>query len=343
MPDTHPPVGSIFGWTGLSNMIPPGYWRSPVAISVALAVLVACSVPVRALPGTKSVGKVPASTAIPQAQDPGDDDDLLSGGELAMWLQAVGGAAAGVLYESPHYTQGGKQYPSLTFKKTCSNTTRVTMDQSDVTGKTSHSEWTAGTDQSSRMIKLTKNKTDGAGRRTHSEWKGNLDGRFYRLKGDPKADELSYAIDGPKLVVTAKKAGRVTLTNQIAASATGRSFTTSMNGVSRVFSASGDASEIPNMGRAPKQADGVGRLDLRVVDQDGNPVQGVRADLQSTLADGSLCESWNRTDACGISVLPPLHMGKLTLTLTANGYETQQLQFNAADLDQPVRVGLHKK
>ena len=101
--------------------------------------------------------------------------------------------------------------------------------------------------------------------------------------------------------------------------------------------------EIPNMGRAPKQADGVGRLDLRVVDEDGNPVQGVRADLQSKRSGGFLCESWNWTDARGVSVLPPLHMGKLTLKLSAKGYETQKLEVNAADLDQPVRVVLVKK
>ena len=101
--------------------------------------------------------------------------------------------------------------------------------------------------------------------------------------------------------------------------------------------------EIPNMGRAPKQADGVGRLDLRVVDENGNPVEGVRADLQSKRAGGFLCESWNWTDARGVSVLPPLHMGKLSLKLSAKGYETQKLEINAADLDQPVRIVLHKK
>lgn len=102
-------------------------------------------------------------------------------------------------------------------------------------------------------------------------------------------------------------------------------------------------SDIPNMGRAPKQADGVGRLDLRVVDEDGNPVKGVRADLQSHRSGGFLCESWNWTDARGVSVLPPLHMGKLSLKLSAKGYETQKLEVNAADLDQPVRIVLRKK
>jgi hypothetical protein len=104
-----------------------------------------------------------------------------------------------------------------------------------------------------------------------------------------------------------------------------------------------DNSDIQNMGRAPKQADGVGRLDLRVVDSDGQPVQGVRADLQSHRAGGFLCESWNWTDARGVSVLPPLHMGKLTLKLSAKGYETQKIEVNASDLDQPVRVVLQKK
>ena len=101
--------------------------------------------------------------------------------------------------------------------------------------------------------------------------------------------------------------------------------------------------EIPNMGRAPKQADGVGRLDLRVVDQDGNPVQGVRADLESKRLDGFLCESWNWTDARGVAVLPPLHMGKLTLKLSAKGFQTQTIQVDAASLNEPVRVVLHRK
>ncbi|HEX6186415.1 MAG TPA: carboxypeptidase-like regulatory domain-containing protein [Pyrinomonadaceae bacterium] len=101
--------------------------------------------------------------------------------------------------------------------------------------------------------------------------------------------------------------------------------------------------EIPNMGRAPKQTDGVGRLDLRVVDQDGNPVQGVRADLQSKRSDGFLCESWNWTDARGVSVLPPLHMGKLTVKVAAKGFQTQTIQIDAASLNQPVRITMVRK
>ncbi|HEX8292347.1 MAG TPA: hypothetical protein VF570_11350 [Pyrinomonadaceae bacterium] len=115
-----------------------------------------------------------------------------------------------------------------------------------------------------------------------------------------------------------------------------------------VVSAFGAASaqtnnEIPNMGRAPKQADGIGRLDLRVVDQDGNPVQGVRADLQSKRSGGFLCESWNWTDARGVAVLPPLHMGQLTLKLSAKGFQTQKVVVDAASLDQPIRITLVRK
>lgn len=101
--------------------------------------------------------------------------------------------------------------------------------------------------------------------------------------------------------------------------------------------------EIPNMGRAPKQVDGIGRLDLRVVDQDGNPVQGVRADLASKRSDGFLCESWNWTDARGVAVLPPLHMGKLTLKLSAKGFQTQKITVDAASLNEPVRVVMVRK
>ena len=64
-----------------------------------------------------------------------------------------------------------------------------------------------------------------------------------------------------------------------------------------------EGANVPNMGRAPKQPDGVGRLDLRVVDEQGNPVEGVRADLQSRRTNGFLCESWNFTNALGSAYL----------------------------------------
>ena len=104
---------------------------------------------------------------------------------------------------------------------------------------------------------------------------------------------------------------------------------------------SGD--EIPNMGRAPSQPNGVGRLDLRVVDENGNPVQGAFAKLESHRTDGYFCESWNSTDAKGVSVLPPIHMGKLNLIIKAKGYETLKIEVPTDSLSEPVRVTMHKK
>jgi hypothetical protein len=114
-------------------------------------------------------------------------------------------------------------------------------------------------------------------------------------------------------------------------------------GLAQTGGAQNGNSDIPNMGHAPKQPDGIGRLDLRVVDEQGNPVKGVRADLASHRMGGFLCESWNWTDARGVAVLPPLHMGQLKLKLSAKGYETQTVEINAADLDQPIRIVLHSK
>ena len=102
-------------------------------------------------------------------------------------------------------------------------------------------------------------------------------------------------------------------------------------------------SDIPNMGRAPKEINGVGRLDLRIVDEDGNPVKGAYAHLESERTDGYFCESWNSSDERGVAVLPPIHMGKLSLKVKAKGYETAKLEIPLDQLDQPVRVVLHKK
>lgn len=99
----------------------------------------------------------------------------------------------------------------------------------------------------------------------------------------------------------------------------------------------------PSQGRAPRQLDGIGRLDLRVVDEQGNPVRGVFAELESKRLNGMFCESWNSTDAIGRAVLPPIHMGRLTLKLKADGYEKQTVQVDPNRLDEPVRITLVRK
>ncbi|HLL76494.1 MAG TPA: carboxypeptidase-like regulatory domain-containing protein [Pyrinomonadaceae bacterium] len=100
--------------------------------------------------------------------------------------------------------------------------------------------------------------------------------------------------------------------------------------------------DIPNMGRAPSEPNGIGRLDARVVDEAGNPVRGVHLKLESRRTDGFYCESWNWTDERGVAVLPPLHMGRLRLIVKAKGYEDQRLEISAANLSEPVRVTLVK-
>ena len=99
----------------------------------------------------------------------------------------------------------------------------------------------------------------------------------------------------------------------------------------------------PNMGAAPKEANGIGRLDLRVVDEDGNPVENAHAKLESTRSDGYYCESWNDTNARGVAVLPPIHMGTLKLKIKAKGFKTIEIEVPASSLNEPVRVTLVRK
>ncbi|HLL73288.1 MAG TPA: carboxypeptidase-like regulatory domain-containing protein [Pyrinomonadaceae bacterium] len=104
-----------------------------------------------------------------------------------------------------------------------------------------------------------------------------------------------------------------------------------------------NSGDIPNMGKAPTQPNGIGRLDARVFDEAGNPVSGASLKLESERTDGYFCESWNTSDARGVSVLPPLHMGNLKLTVKAKGYATQKINVPADSLNEPFRVTLVKK
>jgi hypothetical protein len=108
-------------------------------------------------------------------------------------------------------------------------------------------------------------------------------------------------------------------------------------------SSSPTTEEIPNMGKAPSQPNGIGRLDLRVLDEAGNPVQGAFAKLESRRTDGFFCESWNSTNTRGVAVLPPIHMGNLTLTIKAKGFQTQKIEVPASSLNEPVRITMVRK
>ena len=80
-------------------------------------------------------------------------------------------------------------------------------------------------------VKVTVDGVDGTGAATHNEWTGKFDGRFYAVTGDPTSDKRSYRkINNHTLALTAKKAGKVTLTGRIVVSANGRTRTVTTTG-----------------------------------------------------------------------------------------------------------------
>jgi CHAT domain-containing protein len=99
-----------------------------------------------------------------------------------------------------------------------------------------------------------------------------------------------------------------------------------------------------NKGRAPKKLDDLGRMDLRVVDQNGNPVKGAKGRLSTTRPNGIFCDCWEVTDAAGRAVLPPLHVGQvLKLEVNAPGYEPLEQIVPAERLAEPFKVTLQSK
>lgn len=99
----------------------------------------------------------------------------------------------------------------------------------------------------------------------------------------------------------------------------------------------------PSQGIAPTALNGMGRADVRVRDEQGNPIKDAYVKLESTRTDGYFCESWDNTDARGITALPPIHMGRLKLKVKAKGYHSQEVLVRADKLSEPVRVTLKKK
>lgn len=101
------------------------------------------------------------------------------------------------------------------------------------------------------------------------------------------------------------------------------------------------------MGHAPQTPGGSGRMDLRVFDQQGNPIKGVQAKLVSKypagLPKGFICDCAKTSDAAGRILMDPLHIGQLKLTLKADGYQPQEVAVSAEQLAQPVRVTLISK
>lgn len=99
----------------------------------------------------------------------------------------------------------------------------------------------------------------------------------------------------------------------------------------------------PSQGIAPKAINGIGRADVRVFDESGNPIRNAYVKLESTRSDGFFCESWGDTDERGIIALLPIHMGRLKLKIKAKDYHATTLDVPIDQLAQPVRVTLKKK
>jgi hypothetical protein len=115
-------------------------------------------------------------------------------------------------------------------------------------------------------------------------------------------------------------------------------------GLAQQQSVSSQQTDIQNMGRAPLGTDGVGRVDARILDDQGNPVRGAKVELKSKRTGGRLCEAWNWSNTLGQAVLPPLHMGQqLKLTIEAPGFVKQTVSLDANDLREPVVVRLVRK
>src|SRR5256885_7982674 len=90
------------------------------------------------------------------------------------------------------------------------------------------------------------------------------------------------------------------------------------------FSQAPSRDDPASTGVAPKVINGVGRADVRVRDENGNPIKDAYVKLESTRTDAFFCESWNNTDEHGLAALPPLHMGSLKLKIKAKGYQSQE-------------------
>lgn len=111
--------------------------------------------------------------------------------------------------------------------------------------------------------------------------------------------------------------------------------------------ANNNPADPPNEGHAPQYPGGSGRMDLRVFDQNGNPVKNVQARLLSRnpagLPKNFSCESNKTTNEWGRALMDPLHIGRLTLTLKANGYQPMEVPVTPEQLQQPLRITMQAR
>jgi hypothetical protein len=81
------------------------------------------------------------------------------------------------------------------------------------------------------QTKIIVDGTDAAGNAIHNEWTGKFDGKDYALVGDPTADTRAYRKQGARtILMTVKKAGKVTVNGRIVVTANGKSRTITTTG-----------------------------------------------------------------------------------------------------------------
>ena len=80
-------------------------------------------------------------------------------------------------------------------------------------------------------VKVTVDGTDASGNAVHNEWTGKFNGHYSAVTGDATSDMRAYRrINKRTLAISAKKAGKLTLTGTIAVSRDGKSRTVSTSG-----------------------------------------------------------------------------------------------------------------
>jgi hypothetical protein len=99
------------------------------------------------------------------------------------------------------------------------------------------------------------------------------------------------------------------------------------------------------LGHAPRNGNPSVRMDLRVVDETGKPVRGVKTKLWSERqSNGLLCETIHTTGECGNVLMDPIHITKtLQLKLEAKGFEPQMIQVDPSQLDRPFKAVMQAK
>jgi len=83
-------------------------------------------------------------------------------------------------------------------------------------------------------VKVTVEGTDTTGATTHSDWTGKFDGKDYPVTGDSTSDTRSYKkVNDRTVTFTAKKDGKVTLTGRIVLSADGKTRTVTTSAINK--------------------------------------------------------------------------------------------------------------